>query len=432
MGEVAKMRLFSNIHIINKMKKVDIVNFGSIHSITGPVANLRRILNHKQYFEDRGYDVTVIANDSFIIGPMTAVPPSGSEATKKLSLRMKLSSKLRMSSRNSRWLSEIVYDRRTQGVKRLIDYYVSLNRTPDIIEFQEWPACYYYLKNRKEHHAKVVMFYHTEGIPFEMELQYYPKLRGSKFISEEQKRFDWTIAHIDKLVFIARAAQKNFLQCYPNYDVKDTTVILNGIDDFSDVEKAFIEKNRDENLTPQYRFCCTGTINHRKGQNIIVEALQKLPKDMLNKIHVDLIGEGPERPVLEEIVNKSGLQNVVNFVGSLPNKEVFKYLAKNNIYILMSRSEGLPISIIEALRASLAIISTNIAGIPELVEEGYNGFLLNPSSEELVGLLLKLPEYGWNKIGDNSRTKFEKEFTFERMKTEYCNMYDSLYENNGK
>lgn len=414
------------------MKKVDIINFGSIHSITGPVANLRRILNHRKFFEDRGYDVTVIANDSFAMGPLTSVPESGSTAVKHLSLRQKISAKIRMASRNYRWLSEFVYDRRTQSVKRLIDYYVSLNRTPDVIEFQEWPACYFYLKNRKEHHAKVVMFYHTEGIPFEMELQYYPKLRGSKFISEEQERFDWTIAHIDKLVFIARVAQKNFLQCYPKYAVKDTTVILNGIDDFSDTERAFIEKNRDEVITPKYRLCCTGTINHRKGQNIIVDALQKLPKELLNKVHVDLIGEGPERPVLEEIVNRNGLQENVNFVGSLPNKEVFKYLAKDNIYILMSRSEGLPISIIEALRASLAVISTNIAGIPELVESGYNGFLLNPSSDELVSLLLKLQDYDWGKMGRNSREKYEKEFTFERMKREYCNMYDSLFEGNGK
>ena len=92
----------------------------------------------------------------------------------------------------------------------------------------------------------------------------------------------------------------------------------------------------------------------------------------------------------------------------------------------MSRSEGLPISIIEALRASLPVISTRIAGIPELVEDNYNGFLLNPSSEELVNLLSKLPDYDWEQMSRNSREKYEKEFTFERMKREYCDMYDLL------
>lgn len=408
------------------MKKVDIINIGSINQITGPVANLKRILNHKDYFEQRGYDVAVIASDSLKKGPLTSVPDSTNSTPKRVTLRMRLSSKIRMAARNNRWLSEIVYERRNKVVKRQMDYYISLNRTPDIIEFQEWPACYYYLRNRKEKHAKVVMFYHTEGIPFEMELQYYPKLRDSKFIEKKKAQFDWAISKVDRVVFIARIAQKNFLGVYPDYDAKRTSVILNGIDDFSENELSYLEHSRDAQFAYPYRLCCTGTINHRKGQNIIVDALSKLPQEVLNQIHIDLIGDGPERIGLESIVDKYNLQDHVRFLGAIPNKDVYKYLANNNIYILMSRSEGLPISIIEAMRASLPVISTSIAGIPELVEDGFNGFLLAPSCEELVALLKRISEFDWSELGRNSRSKFKKEFTFERMKLEYCNMYDIL------
>jgi glycosyltransferase involved in cell wall biosynthesis len=92
----------------------------------------------------------------------------------------------------------------------------------------------------------------------------------------------------------------------------------------------------------------------------------------------------------------------------------------------MSKNEGLPISIIEAMRASMMVISTNISGIPELVREGYNGFLMNPDTDELVECLMNLPETDIEVMGKNSRVRFENEFTFARMEREFCDMYDNF------
>ena len=141
---------------------------------------------------------------------------------------------------------------------------------------------------------------------------------------------------------------------------------------------------------------------------------------------MDFVGDGGERPVLEGLVKKYGLVDNITFWGMIPNVEIYKYLAKNNIYILMSQNEGLPISIIEAMRAGLPIISTKVSGIPELVDVGYNGFLLNPDSKELAELLKKLYEYDWTQMGANSRKRFENEFTFERMEKDFCDMFDSV------
>ena len=88
----------------------------------------------------------------------------------------------------------------------------------------------------------------------------------------------------------------------------------------------------------------------------------------------------------------------------------------------MSYNEGLPISILEAMSMGLPVISTNRSGIPETVDVGYNGILINPDSEELFGIFNKMEIYNWNEMGKNSRTKYEHQFTFERMKEEYCNM----------
>ena len=78
------------------------------------------------------------------------------------------------------------------------------------------------------------------------------------------------------------------------------------------------------------------------------------------------------------------------------------------------------------MRASMMIISTKVSGIPELIDEGYNGYLLNPDTDELVSCLRKLDSMDIVNMGLHSRLKYEKEFTFERMEKEFCNMYDKV------
>ena len=63
----------------------------------------------------------------------------------------------------------------------------------------------------------------------------------------------------------------------------------------------------------KYRLCSTGTINQRKGQRIIIEALAATRKDKREQIHLALIGEGPERVRLEKLVNDYGLAKNVTF-----------------------------------------------------------------------------------------------------------------------
>lgn len=410
------------------MKQVDIIRPGSINEIIGPVGTLKRILKNQVFFNSRGYQVTVFTNESIQIGPIL-VPPAAvkPKRTWKSIMRKKIGSILRESAQNNRFVAEWLLDRDKKQTDELVEYYLSLNRTPDIIQFHSEYECQVYLQKRKDKMAKTVMFWHSDGIPFKMTLEYYPCLEGSSYLKKWREETDWTVANTDRIVFIAKKGQDNFLKYYPNRSKNDTSVIINGIDDLTE------EQNKEVNAIREradngfkYRLCCTGTINFRKGQRIIIEALHNLPEDVLKQTHLDLIGDGGERPILENLVHEYGLDEHVRFCGMIPNVEVYKYLAENNIYILMSKNEGLPISIIEAMRAGLPIISTNVSGIPELINVEYNGFLLNPDSKELSELLSKLPEYDWESMGKNSRSRFENEFTFERMEREFCEMYDSL------
>ena len=85
----------------------------------------------------------------------------------------------------------------------------------------------------------------------------------------------------------------------------------------------------------------------------------------------------------------------------------------------------MPISVIEAMRAGLPVISTHVDGIPEQVDDR-NGILIDPDVDQLVNVLNRLPEYDWDSLGKGSRKRFEQEYTFGRMLRDYADMFDKL------
>ena len=74
------------------------------------------------------------------------------------------------------------------------------------------------------------------------------------------------------------------------------------------------------------------------------------------------------------------------------------------------------------MRSGLALISTNVSGIPELINENENGKLLNPNKEELVDLFNHFNEYDWISMGVASRKLFEDYYVFTRMRSDYLHM----------
>lgn len=418
------------------MKKIDIIRPSSINAIIGPVGTLKRMLGNREYFEEHGYDLTVFTYDTINEGGIKTPPPS--ESIRAYNPTTSLGGKLKYAVSHYIWkwaricnlFAFYLIQRERNKIKKLVKKYINQNRNVDVVQFHSNLEAYYYLKYRKDKSARTIMFLHTDGYPYKMILQYYPKLENSWYFRQYKKQYEWTVNNVDRIGFIAKAGQKNFLKFFPSRTLEDTSVIINGITDLTPSQKQEFDVLRvksEKAPSFKYRMCCTGTINSRKGHRIIIEAINKLDNRLKSQIHVDFLGEGAERPDLESLVKKYGLDENITFHGFVPNVDVYKYLAKNNIYILMSKNEGLPISIIEAMRASMMVISTNVSGIPELIDHGYNGFLLEPSENDLVKALLELPGTDIMSMGIHSRMRYESEFTFARMEKEFCDMYDTEF-----
>lgn len=122
-------------------------------------------------------------------------------------------------------------------------------------------------------------------------------------------------------------------------------------------------------------FLCIGRLAPEKGQLILLQALKLLVEQGLN-VHITFAGDGPLRALLEEAVDNGGLRNQVTFAGWVDEQRISELLRNCRALVLSSFAEGLPVVLMEALAMGRPVISTGVAGIPELVEHGKSGWLV--------------------------------------------------------
>lgn len=412
------------------MIQVDEVFPVDIRASIGPAGTIKRLFQNRDFFRIRGYKMTIFANhftharglqNFFELREMKELPKQGNYAQAAGGGKRK-----RWQSRIKQWAHDtklfgyiFLRYKEQKGMAKMTQMYIDMGRRPDIIVFHGYGECDYYLKHRQVgDSAKVICFLHSDGRDITMTYNNYPKLVGTKLMRQLYENYMNAISHADRIVYISKLAVEAFMELHPDYDRSKIYTAVNGIDD-----KTIL--NVEPSCNYKYRLCTSGTVNHRKGQYVIVEAMKRMDKDILAQTHLTIMGVGPDFDTLLSEVQKSGLQEHVKFLGNVPNPEMHAKLCAENIYCLISNNEGLPIAILEAMRAGLPVISTKVAGIPEQVDER-NGILIDQDISQLTEVLNDLPNYDWEKMGKASRMRYETEFKFERMLDDYANVFDSL------
>lgn len=151
-----------------------------------------------------------------------------------------------------------------------------------------------------------------------------------------------------------------------------------------------------------------------KGLDILIEAWESFSKR--HNAELIILGEGEARDKLEELTELLGITGTVTFKGYM--EDARKYLSAFDIFVLPSRSEALPYTLLEAGFAELPIIATNVGGIPEIIETGINGVLIDPEEPDtLFSTLMLLTE---NKklrarLGQDLKENILKNFSVKQM-----------------
>ena len=122
-------------------------------------------------------------------------------------------------------------------------------------------------------------------------------------------------------------------------------------------------------------FVCVGRLCEQKGQLLLIDAARRL-LERGEQFNLTFAGDGELRPELEGLIDQYNLRNNVRITGWLSSDQVRRELISARALVLPSFAEGLPVVIMEAMAVKRPVISTFVAGIPELVKNGQNGWLV--------------------------------------------------------
>lgn len=165
-----------------------------------------------------------------------------------------------------------------------------------------------------------------------------------------------------------------------------------------------------------FNIVCVGRLTPSKGQTILLEAVKKIKKQAKN-FKLILVGGGEDFEIIKEKIEKENLNEYIELKGPVSHETVKEILKGADVFVLPSFAEGVPVALMEAMATGIPVISTKIAGIPELIEDYKDGFLVEASNEiQLAELLINLinKKIDLNEIKKNARKKIEEKYNIKK------------------
>lgn len=154
------------------------------------------------------------------------------------------------------------------------------------------------------------------------------------------------------------------------------------------------------------RLVCVGRLCEQKGQLILLAAAAKLKQQGID-LQLVLAGDGEMRPEIERRIDELNLRENVRITGWISSGQVREEILKSRAMVLPSFAEGLPVVVMEAMALKRPVISTYIAGMPELVTPGVNGFLCPAGDVNALAMhmetCLKADEKTLRELGHNAQ-----------------------------
>jgi glycosyltransferase involved in cell wall biosynthesis len=232
--------------------------------------------------------------------------------------------------------------------------------------------------------------------------------------------YDWlldrlVLAAVDRVILNSKR-QGSVLAMLRGADVARLRTVYNGIPD------SLVRRSVPPMTGPEVVMGVTCRLDPMKGLDYLIRALPPLVERYPLRLRV--VGEGAYRQELEQLAEQLGVADRVCFAGFLSGQALVDELMNFDLYVFPSLWEGLPYSLLEAMRAGLPIVSTNVGGIPEAIGDN-EGLLVSPaSSEELqrgIEAMLSDPNRA-RELGRAARARYEAQFVLSKMQADFANV----------
>lgn len=162
-----------------------------------------------------------------------------------------------------------------------------------------------------------------------------------------------------------------------------------------------------------------------KNHTLLFKAMELIDKEE-HKIKLLVVGDGPLKSTLIQEVRKKNLHDRIFFLGE--RDDIPNILAGIDLFVLSSLSEGMSITLVEAMAAGLPIIATEVGGNPDLINHEQNGLLVPTGDEKaMADAILKVLKDTKlaRSLGEAARQKFESEYTLEKMVKRYIDVFET-------
>jgi len=204
-------------------------------------------------------------------------------------------------------------------------------------------------------------------------------------------------------------------------------IIQNGVD-----FDRFVLNNQDISMVrtkygmPQDKLILiqVGTLIKRKNHIVVLEALAEMEKSQQDALHYVIIGDGPERSILEDFCIKKDLISICTFTGQISDADLNALYLISNLFILPSTSEGLALVSLEALAAGIPIIAfEDLQGIQEI----YNPLCVQLIKDHTISSVKDAIQEAMNKKWDNDLIKaYAKQWSWDSVSEKYMEIYQNL------
>lgn len=174
--------------------------------------------------------------------------------------------------------------------------------------------------------------------------------------------------------------------------------------------------SNEVSFSNDFRFLTVTRFQYPKDFNTLLLAMNNVNKEYKNW-SIDVLGEGEELNYFKRKVRDLGLEDKINFLGF--KRDLSIYYKKSDLVFLISRSEGLPLSLIEAMSYKKAILASNVGGVSELIDDRVNGYLIPPLDSSALSEafieIFKKNKKNLSILGEKSYEKYSDQFRFDKM-----------------
>ena len=238
-------------------------------------------------------------------------------------------------------------------------------------------------------------------------------------VMEQEKKWQLFIERITsnlcKKIIVNSRALKNFLLEKNVADSEKIEVIYNGIEvsENSDKRNIFKELGLKEN---EKIIGTVGRLHKQKGIEYFLESAKIILPSVGFSLKFIIVGDGPERKKLESKARRLGIKNEVLFTGI--REDAINLISIMDIFVLPSLWEGTPNVVLEAMLWGKPVISTEVGGVPELIENQVDGILVKPGNPvALADAVLQALKNERESIqmGIRAKEKVKKYFSIEKM-----------------